>query len=112
MIIRHTPIFFKLFTKKWVSGIALYPFILFRNKETLQNECTINHEKIHIRQQAELGVVFFYLWYVIEYGWKWLALRNSFSAYKNISFEREAYENESDLEYLKHRKFWAFLKYI
>ncbi|MGK0254765.1 MAG: hypothetical protein ACI9OE_002275, partial [Mariniflexile sp.] len=33
-------------------------------------------------------------------------------AYRNISFEREAYANEMYLDYLKQRKFWSFLKYL
>jgi hypothetical protein len=33
-------------------------------------------------------------------------------AYRNISFEREAYANEKDLDYLKRRSFFGFLKSI
>ena len=33
-------------------------------------------------------------------------------AYHAISFEREAYKNEKDLDYLKKRSFWSFLRYI
>ena len=38
--------------------------------------------------------------------------RNGYIAYKNLSFEREAYKNEADLKYIKTRKHWAFLYYI
>lgn len=37
---------------------------------------------------------------------------NSRTAYYNISFEKEAYEHEKDVEYLKRRKFWGFIKYF
>ena len=30
----------------------------------------------------------------------------------NISFEQEAYMNETNLEYLKERKMYSFLKYF
>ena len=33
-------------------------------------------------------------------------------SYFNISFEKEAYANENDPNYLKNRKPFAFLKYI
>ena len=33
-------------------------------------------------------------------------------AYRNISFEREAYQNEGYLSYLDHRKKFNFLKYV
>ena len=72
----------------------------------------LNHERIHLRQQAELLVVFFYVWYGLEYLIRLIQYRNRHEAYKNISFEREAYANEKDLDYLKRRSFWEFLKYI
>jgi hypothetical protein len=33
-------------------------------------------------------------------------------AYRNISFEKEAYTNEKDLNYLQSRSFWKFLNYF
>jgi len=72
----------------------------------------INHEKIHIRQQLELLVVPFFLWYGIEFLIRWLQHKNRFVAYRNISFEREAYANEKDLGYLKRRSFWKFYSYL
>lgn len=33
-------------------------------------------------------------------------------AYKNISFEREAYDNGDNLEYLENRKFFSWVKYL
>jgi hypothetical protein len=93
-----------------ISGIALWPFILLKSKRP--NSYIINHEKIHIRQQAELLVVPFYFWYLVEWGIGFLKYRSSELAYLNISFEKEAYKNETDLDYLKTRTFWAFLKYL
>ena len=33
-------------------------------------------------------------------------------AYKNISFEREAYQNQDDLDYLSNRKHYSWFSYI
>ena len=40
-----------------------------------------------------------------------LAQKFHYLAYKSISFEREAYAMENDLNYLQHRKLWSFWKY-
>ncbi|WP_318543494.1 hypothetical protein [Marixanthotalea marina] len=72
----------------------------------------MNHEKIHLRQQLELLVVVFYLIYITEFLIRYYQYGTWQLAYKNISFEREAYANERDRGYLKQRSFWQFLKYI
>ncbi|MBK5721376.1 hypothetical protein JGH11_10875 [Dysgonomonas sp. Marseille-P4677] len=68
----------------------------------------INHERIHTRQIMELFVVFFYLWYVIEWIIGVIRYRDKKQAYLNISFEREAYKNQFNLDYLKQRKPYSF----
>ena len=35
-----------------------------------------------------------------------------YEAYRNIPFERESYEYETDLNYLKNRKFWNWRQFI
>lgn len=94
------------------SAINLFG-ILFVRKKAVINDITLNHEKIHTAQIKELAFIFFYLWYVIE----WLCrLPKQFlagdSAYRNISFEKEAYQNQTNLNYLNSRKMFSFLKYI
>ncbi len=93
-------------------GIALWPFIVVKDSFLKHDESFINHERIHLRQQAELLVLPFYLIYLIEYILRLIIYRNSQQAYRNISFEREAYENEENLEYLKKRRPWSFIKYL
>lgn len=95
-----------------INGITLFPFIFLRKPEDKTNAVLINHEKIHLRQQLELLVIFFYLWYVIEYYYWYFKLRDSYLAYKFISFEREAYAQEGDLRYLQKRKLWNFRYYF
>jgi len=93
-------------------GIALWPFIVIKSPYLKNDKIFINHEKIHLRQQAELLVVPFYIMYLTEYVVRLLQYKNSHEAYRNISFEREAYEREGDLFYLKDRKLWSFIKYL
>ena len=82
--------------------------VLFVRKGASISDKTVNHEKIHTAQIKEMFYVFFYVWYVIE----WLIRLPKGNAYRNISFEREAYDNQNDLNYLKSRKRFDFAKYI
>ena len=93
----------------WFNGLAAYPFFFIGKGVTVQ---TINHERIHCRQQLELLVVFAYLWYVIEFLVRLAQYRNLTLAYHAISFEREAFENQANLNYLFEKKKWSFLKYL
>ncbi len=72
----------------------------------------MNHEKIHLRQQIELLVIFFYVWYGLEFLFRFLQYKNRHKAYRNISFEREAYHYESDSNYLERRNPFTFIKFI
>jgi hypothetical protein len=102
----------KYLTPKGFRGITLFPFILLTKKEDREDVVIINHEMIHIRQQLEMLIVPFFVWYGIEFLIRWIQLKNKHVAYRNISFEREAYANEKDLHFLKQRSFWFFLKYV
>ena len=93
-------------------GMTLYPFVFLKTEQLKTNKVLINHEKIHLRQQLELFVIPFYLFYVIEFLIRLIIYRHWNKAYRNISFERESYVNEMNLQYLKNRKIWAFLKYL
>jgi len=94
------------------TGITLYPFIFLRSKELKKDEILVNHEKIHLQQQLELGIIFFYIIYGFEWLIKCAQYKNGYLAYRNLSFEKEAYFHESNINYLKKRKFWAFISYL
>jgi cytochrome bd-type quinol oxidase subunit 2 len=98
--------------RKNFLGISLWPFIILKKTELKLDNVFINHEKIHLRQQIEMLVIPFYIWYVMEYLFRMFQYKNRREAYRNISFEREAYANEKDLDYLKKRPFWRFLNYF
>ncbi|MBM0658797.1 hypothetical protein [Capnocytophaga genosp. AHN8471] len=100
----------KFFVPKGFAGITLYPFVFTNNPRLLEDPQFINHERIHLAQQRELLVIFFYIWYLIDFGIKYLKYKDKYLAYRNIIFEREAYENDNNLHYLKTRKLYAFLR--
>lgn len=95
-----------------INGITLFPFILIKKPEDKHNKVLINHEKIHLKQQLELLIIFFYIWYIAEYYYHFFRLKNAYLAYLSISFEKEAYAMEHDLSYLRKRKFWSFRNYL
>lgn len=91
------------------SGMSLFPFVILKEKYRdgddfwkEKGKKTINHESIHFQQQLEMGVIPFYIWYVLEWLIKLPFLGEK--AYENISFEREAYDNDDNLNYLEDRK--------
>lgn len=101
----------------WVMKIienSLIPFkgflainifgVIFIRKGGVLNEVVLNHEQIHTAQMKELGYVGFYILYLIEWIIRLFFNQN---AYKSISFEKEAYENERNLDYLSNRRHYA-----
>jgi hypothetical protein len=103
MILIHIP-------RLRVEGMALFPFVLVRPARP--GPVLLNHERIHLRQQAELGVLPFYVCYGLEYLYWRMRLKQHLPAYFAISFEREAYAREADLTYLDTRPVWAFRRYL
>lgn len=111
-IIRNKYIPFKGF-----RAINLFGILFVRGNAVIDDK-TIRHEMIHTKQMREMLYIFFYLWYGIEYVYRvfWYAWKvnkkKAKSAYHAISFEREAYANDRNTEYLKNRKFWGWTKYL
>lgn len=89
-------------------AMNLFGVLFVRNEyKDKVDEVTINHESIHTEQIKELLYLPFYILYGADYVLKFLKYWNHKKAYRNISFEREAYEHEADLDYLKTRKHYA-----
>ena len=83
--------------------------VLFVRRGCVMSERDFNHEAIHTAQMKEMLYVFFYLWYLVE----WLIrLFGKGNAYRNLSFEKEAYDNEGDLNYLENRPMFAWWGYL
>ena len=105
------------------SIINIYGILFSKKKKENIKQRDLNHEGTHTEEMDDfvlglswlrlIGGTIFYLWYCIEfifrffqYGFDW------HTAYKNISFEREAYANQDDDDYNDNRSRFAFLKYI
>lgn len=91
------------------TAIMLFGVIFVRHGVQLSPR-TIRHEHIHKKQMIEMLVIFFYLWYCVEYMVRLCMYRNQKEAYRNISFEREAYVNDSKLDY--KRELFAWVRYL
>ena len=89
---------FKHFFRRNYVGLTLWPFIFVKEDTLKKDVILINHEKIHLKQQRELLILPFYIWYICEWLFRTLLYLNSYRAYQNISFEREAYANENNLD--------------
>lgn len=102
----------KYLVPKGFRGMTLFPFIFLREAKDRSNAVLIHHERIHLRQQLELLILPFYIIYFSEWLVKLCYYRDRRKAYLNLSFEREAYQNETNLQYLEQRKWFQFLRYI
>ena len=103
---------FKHFFYKNYVGLSLWPFIFLKEGSLKTDGVLINHERIHLKQQRELLILPFYFLYISEWLLRSLLYLDSYRAYRNISFEREAYANEGDMQYLSTRKSFGFLDYL
>ncbi|WP_196216213.1 MULTISPECIES: hypothetical protein [Myroides] len=97
---------------KQFDGLTIFPFIILKDKQEIDNHILIQHECIHLKQQLELLIIPFFIWYVIEFTYHFIKNKDSFHAYRCISFEKEAYTHEDTLNYLHNRKSYAFLKFL
>ena len=102
----------RLFFRKDYVGLSLWPFIILKELKLKNDEVLINHERIHLRQQKELLILPFYLLYLAEWLIRLVWYANGYKAYQNLSFEREAYFNEDNREYLKERRPFSFIRYL
>ena len=120
---------------KGFRAMTVWPFIFVRLEEKRRyGDVDDRHETIHGCQQKEMLVIaavvliillllgcgwwsllaipLFFWWYVIEYVIKLCYYHNATTAYKNISFEREAFGHQSDIVYLDNRKHFAWIKFL
>lgn len=97
------------------KAVTFWPFVFVRCSVAVGTERyarLLNHEGIHGRQQLEMLFVFFYLWYLLEWVLRSVQYRSFHLGYRNVSFEREAYENENDVHYLESRRLFSWFGYV
>ncbi len=92
-----------------IQAISLAFWVFSRDK---LSQRTRRHETIHFQQWIELGVLGFLLLYPVFYLYGLLKYRDKVRAYRAIPFEREAYENDGDSEYLRTRRRMAWIGYL
>ena len=119
---------------KGYKAITIWPWLFVRNGCAFK-DVDENHEKIHGEQQVEMLLVgialtvvlwligcgwwsllalpLFFWWYFIE----WLVRIplcgfETHKAYRNISFEQEAYFFQGDMSYLQRRSRFLWLRYV
>ena len=99
----------KIIPLKGFAAITIWPFIFTKID---MRTTDINHETIHCEQQLEMLILPFFLWYVVEWLIRLLLYRNFYEAYRNISFEQEAYLNQHNTWYVTERSHFAWVKYL
>lgn len=92
---------------KGFVAMNLFGVLFARKKYKPLSPITINHEAIHSKQIIELGFIGFYILYILEYIMRIIQHGNLHVGYRDISFEREAYAHEKDLDYLNTRKHYS-----
>ena len=95
-------------------AINIFGIIFARKKmkyypDSIKN-VIINHELIHTKQIKELFYIPFYMLYLCNYIYNLFVYRNHKNAYRNIYFEKEAYDNETNLDYIKTRMKYNYFK--
>ena len=84
--------------------------VLFARRGARLTAEDMRHEEIHTAQMKETLYAAFYLWYAAE--WIIRVIANGFKpreAYRALLFEREAYANQGDADYLEKRRHYAWL---
>lgn len=100
-----SPNFVKFISFGFAGAITLYPFGVFlRDVNYVEYNDILNHESIHWEQQKELYCIPFYILYLLD----WII---SGFRYRKIRFEQEAYNNGINLDYLKTRKKFSWVRY-
>ena len=108
--IREMGWFVKVITFNWPNGITLALFGIYIKEDKLWTPRRLRHEVIHWKQQMEMLVIPFYIWYLLE--WLIKLLFYGRKAYENISFEKEAYTFDEVKGYPYMRSKFAWTRYI
>ena len=61
-----SPLFLRIFTNNFATAISIWPFIFLKHKYQKNDAILINHEKIHLQQQAELLIIPFYFQFMVR----------------------------------------------
>lgn len=101
--------FFEIFSPIAIGAITLGPIVI--SKEPLSDSVK-NHEAIHYQQYIELFFIGFIMLYLSFWIINLLRGMKGSEAYFNIPFEKEAYYNDANMEYLKDRERYAWARFL
>lgn len=122
-----------LFSLGMASAVTVFPFVFYANKYIAKRDTTRTHEQIHLQQQLECGlagvfvfivgfvlfdwglvllpaVFLFYILYFAMYLVNLVRIKDKYEAYRQIPFEREAFNNDNIPMYPELRKPFAWIK--
>ena len=102
------PVILSKFAPININAITLGPFVFSRG---VLSERVKRHETIHFQQYIETLLIGFLLIYLYDYVRSGFKFGFNREAYLNIRFEQEAYDNDTDVDYLENRKYFAWLEY-
>lgn len=91
-------------------GAISFAFFVFCRGEL--SKTSRRHETIHYHQQIELLFIGQWLLYGVFWVVGLLKYRDGATAYREIPFEKEAYDNEKKYTYLEKRPLWNWRHYI
>ena len=84
-------------------GTVFYPYVLISTSRVeAKKKRILHHEWIHIQQIRREGFLNFYCKYISEWLFNFIKYGNMSKAYKNISYEKEAYANEKTFKLPKN----------
>lgn len=90
-----------------VIAVTLF-FWVFVRPEYMDQKVTINHERIHVAQYKETLLIGFFLFYSYDFIKNILKGMSWDQAYRNIRMEKEAYQKQYSMDYLRHRKLFSW----
>ena len=101
----------------WLSKIApinvyAFSFAIWVWCRGVMSERTKCHETIHYKQQLEMLFIGQWVLYGLFHVIGLARYRDAKKAYYENPFEREAYDNDDDIDYLDERKHFAWINYI
>lgn len=97
---------------KGFKAINICGLIFVRKDCTPMSATDINHEEIHTAQMKDYWYIGFYIIYLAQWLINLFIYGNvNNAAYYNITFEKEAYVNQYNLDYLKTRKKYSDRNY-
>jgi hypothetical protein len=105
----RVPVWLSKISPITIWAIAIGPFVWCRGK---LSEVDKVHETVHFQQQIELLFIGQWILYGLFYLIGLIRYRSGSVAYRESPFEREAYANQSQLDYLLKRNRFSWLKYL